>query len=313
MMTNDKQSIPKKQGDYDPEKTGTIYRASGNLFIAVECHKTLPKGFVDNSKRSNVTEFSVGSATRMRRYLRECMANYRQMVTLTYPYEYPADGRIVKEHLRRFLQELRREYERTHNHTEFTDHSSFWFLEFQERGAPHFHIFTTWAPEAKTSNNWVAATWYRIVNSEDVRHLQAGTRTEFLRSGRAGTISYASKYAIKQAQKTVPDGYENVGRFWGVSGRRGVMSAATFVSVADMEKTDVKQSLTRLIHTINDALFHGKLELIISAEGVRVFSSNSEGVMKALRQRIANLTAYTMKWDSMFSDAELTGVWTDDN
>jgi hypothetical protein len=91
------------------------------------------------------------------------------------------------------------------------------------------------------------------------------------------------------------------------------MSAATFVSVADMERTEVKQSLTRLIRCINDALFHGKLELIIKAEGVRVFSSNSEGVMRALRQRIAQLTAYTMRWDSMFSDAELDGVWSDDN
>jgi hypothetical protein len=37
------------------------------------------------------------------------------------------------------------------------------------------------------------------------------------------------KYAAKSEQKTVPDGYENVGRFWGVSGLRAVVAATILV------------------------------------------------------------------------------------
>jgi hypothetical protein len=189
-------------------ETGTTYRASGNLFIAVRTSKCCPKAFLGGI-RSVIVGFSAGSGRRMRSYLRECLSDYKQMVTLTYPEGYPSDGRIVKEHLRRFLQELRREYERQSFiiGSNIDKHSSFWFLEFQSRGAPHFHIFTTWAPKADGPGGWVAKRWYEIVNSEDIRHLQAGTRVEFLRTGRAGTISYATKYAAKMEQKVCPENY----------------------------------------------------------------------------------------------------------
>ena len=177
--------------------------------------------------RTAIVGLSQSSVGRMRRYLASCEAEYRNMVTLTYPHGYPSDGRLVKEHLRRFLQESRRFRERYRDDRESVPvkWSAFWFLEFQARGAPHFHIFTTGFLPA----SWVAATWYRIVNSEDLRHLRAGTRVEGLRAGRSGSIAYAMKYAAKSEQKTVPDGYENVGRFWGVSGLRAVVAATILV------------------------------------------------------------------------------------
>jgi hypothetical protein len=231
------------------------------------------------------------------------MSEYSQMVTLTYPYNYPSDGKQTKEHLRRFLQELKREWVR-HAKSKGLDQryfSAFWFLEFQERGAPHFHIFCTWSPDYK----WVAQKWYDIVNSEDIRHLQAGTRTEYLKSGRAGTISYASKYAQKMEQKAVPEGYENVGRFWGITGRRSVVSAATFVSRASARKTEVQASLKRIIDVINKNLMAGTLEIIANAPGVRVFSCNDQGVMMCLRRYISALAAKVMVWPDFFEDAEL--------
>jgi hypothetical protein len=94
-----------------------------------------------------------------------------------------------------------------------------WFLEFQQRGAPHFHILTDW-PLPKNRGNkvlWysrIAKRWYDIVDSGDEKHLQAGTRTETLRS-KEGGARYAVKYAQKMKQKKVPQGYEDVGRFWG--------------------------------------------------------------------------------------------------
>jgi len=284
---------------------GTTYRVSGNLLIAIRTCKTVPRLFL-GCARSNIVAFSHASGLRMRRYLRECLSEYKQMVTLTYPCGYPSDGAIVKEHLRRFLQELKRDQAR-HNLVSGSSeiHSSFWFLEFQERGAPHFHIFTTYANVPRGTNNWVAETWYRIVNSEDIRHLQAGTRTEFLRAGRAGTISYAAKYAVKQYQKAVPENYENVGRFWGISGRRSVMSAATYVSRADAAKSDIKKTLNAMNGYVKKHIEDGQVEVYKREDGVFIAYALSAEVCRRLRGYVGLLSAKTMIFEQLFDSAEI--------
>jgi hypothetical protein len=91
--------------------------------------------------------------------------------------------------------------------------SGMWFLEFQERGAPHFMLFITGEfAKAKFSR-----AWYRIVGSGDERHLRAGTEISAIRKPYALAI-YAGKYAGKWEQKVVPEGYTEVGRFWGLFG-----------------------------------------------------------------------------------------------
>lgn len=160
--------------------------------------------------RSNIKAFSIRSGARMRRFLRCCDAQYRIMGTLTYPAEFPSSGRVVKAHFRAFVERCRRYHERA-GHAGW---SIFWFLEFQARGAPHFHFFTNYT----IPRDLLAMWWYDIVGSGDQRHLLAGTRIEYIRIGRAGTISYASKYAAKATQKDVPPGFEDVGRFWGAVG-----------------------------------------------------------------------------------------------
>lgn len=167
--------------------------------------------------RSEVKKFSVRSGARMRRYLRCCDVQYRILGTLTYPAEFPRSGRIIKRHFRAFVERCRRYHEGASR----SDWSIFWFLEFQERGAPHFHFFTNY----EIPRDLLAGWWYQIVNSGDERHLQAGTRIEYLRAGRSGSLAYASKFigcltaeSGKQNQKQVPCGFEDVGRFWGAVG-----------------------------------------------------------------------------------------------
>lgn len=168
--------------------------------------------------RGTVTGFSPSSGARMRRYLRTCTSEYTVLCTLTYPSEFPVSGSVCKRHLREFLRRVRRLYG--------TDtFSAFWFFEFQERGAPHFHLFLTCAVPSQV----VAGLWYEIVGSDDERHLRAGTRIESLKSGRYGTCSYASKYAAKQCQKVVPSGFSDVGRFWGIVGVRSCHQVSVFI------------------------------------------------------------------------------------
>lgn len=199
---------------------GVIYDLQGNCLFRRIVTTPFARGGI--AGRGEIKGFSPSSASRMRRYLRTCEANYEVMVTLTYPFTYPVDGRTCKEQLRRFLQELGRyAIGKTIQGQPF---SAFWFIEFQERGAPHFHIFTN----CKFPKEWIARRWYGIVGSDDARHLVAGTRIEAIRAGRHGARAYAGKYAAKQQQKEVPHGFALVGRFWGVSGHRKC-SAATIL------------------------------------------------------------------------------------
>lgn len=197
---------------------GVIYDLQGNcLFRRVV---TTPLARQGLSGRGEIKGFSPSSASRMRRYLRTCEADYQILITLTYPLSYPINGRTCKEQLRRFLQELRRYA--VGKTIEGKPFSAFWFLEFQARGAPHFHIFTN----CRFPKDWIANRWYGIVGSDDARHLVAGTRIETIRSGRHGARAYAGKYAAKQQQKEVPHDFASVGRFWGVVGNRKCSAAS---------------------------------------------------------------------------------------
>jgi len=90
-----------------------------------------------------------------------------------------------------------------------------WRLEPQRRGAPHFHLLLWGLPA--NARAWVARSWWEVVGSEEETHLQAGTRTEWIRTTR-GTMWYAAKYCAKVVTDHLP-GWDAVGRWWGVHRR----------------------------------------------------------------------------------------------
>lgn len=172
--------------------------------------------------RGEVAEFSYRSRQRLAFVAANTETVFKSMLTLTYPAEFPSDGRTVKGHLNSFMTSFRRK----------TQGRYLWFLEFQKRGAPHFHILsefelpephrivtrrngTSWTTN-KEYDDWAAKRWYETVGSEDLSHWLAGTSWEAIRNPEGG-CRYAVKYAFKMEQKVVPDGYENVGRMWGHS------------------------------------------------------------------------------------------------
>lgn len=200
---------------------GVIYDLQGHVLLRRIRTTPLPGGNLGG--RGQISGFSRSSAARMRRYLRTCEAEYSVLLTLTYPAEFPTDGGACKEHLRRFFARCRRYA--ADDATARQDFSAFWFVEFQERGAPHFHILTN----REFPKDWISTAWYECVGSGDARHLAAGTRIERIRSGRHGTCAYATKYANKQDQKVVPHDFHSVGRFWGICGLRRCVSATMFI------------------------------------------------------------------------------------
>jgi hypothetical protein len=198
--------------------------------------------------RGNVRAFSASSGARMRRYLRCCVSEYRVLGTLTYPFHYPCDGRTVKRHLDLFAKRYAYRVRISEYDVPIVQRkpfSMFWFLEFQRRGAPHFHFFATHEiPRLELSR-----MWYEIVGSDDSRHLIAGTRIEAIRSGKHGMVSYALKYAAKADQKEIPANYVNCGRFWGIYGSRA-HHAATLLFCTKTTKKSLHESFLNELRPI---------------------------------------------------------------
>ena len=102
------------------------------------------------------------------------------MVTLTYPAEFP-DNQTAKKHLRAFLERVRRN---------FPGVSGVWKLEFQKRGAPHYHIIFFGLPFLPHS---VVNRWW----AEVLQHM-GYIRTEIKAvNGRKQAMNYVSKYVAK--------------------------------------------------------------------------------------------------------------------
>lgn len=168
---------------------------------------------VPETERGTIMEFSKASRQRLAFVCSNTPVVFKLMITLTYPKDFPSDGKTVKGHLNSFLTWVRRD---------MGNPSYLWFLEFQRRGAPHYHLLLDPPPTTLRTDVLghlrfrVSANWYRIVGSGDSKHLAAGTRVEKIRKV-DGARFYGVKYAQKMRQKTVPEDYRNVGRFWGCS------------------------------------------------------------------------------------------------
>lgn len=158
-----------------------------------------------HNKRGKVTGFSGAARARLMKKLasinRAAVSDLPLFVTLTYPAVWSPNPRDWKRHLDNFLKALARKAPNS---------SAIWKLEFQKRGAPHFHILLFGLPYLAA--RWVAATWYRVVGSGDRLHLKAGTEVRRCKTWNHVT-SYAAKYVAKVTDET---GVDFPGRFWGV-------------------------------------------------------------------------------------------------
>jgi len=191
--------------DGDAAPTATI--AVGGAFFAIAAGKCY-RGEWAGGKRGRIEHFSPASRRRLMRLMAQVdRTQFRKrplFVTLTYPDKWPADYRVYKADLARFLKAFGRRYPHI---------PIIWRLEYQERGAPHYHlmIFSPWFIPWQ----WIAKTWFQATQKRDVYTLLAGTETRAVRSW-AGVMHYAAKYMSKcgsPPQGTLP------GRLWGVHSR----------------------------------------------------------------------------------------------
>jgi hypothetical protein len=161
------------------------------------------------------------------------------MVTMTYPAGWEAvagDGREVKRHLRVFKERYRRAWGEPL--------AGAWKLEFQARGAPHFHLFMApphgLAREGRCAvgaglrfKDWLSAVWADVVNHPDpaeyLKHLGAGTNVDFKEAHKvtdprrlAAYFGKHGQWRTKEYQHVVPEPWQQPGRgpgrFWGYWG-----------------------------------------------------------------------------------------------
>lgn len=151
------------------------------------------------------------------------------MVTLTYPGDWETvapQGSAVKKHLKAFRKRWKRAWGE--------DLACVWKLEFQRRGAPHFHLLCS-PPHGQTEDGetfrmWLSRAWAEVVAHPDpdeyARHVLAGTGIDWnegLRSTDPKRVAvYFTKHGAFQAkeyQHHVPQAWRKPGKgpggFWG--------------------------------------------------------------------------------------------------
>jgi hypothetical protein len=132
------------------------------------------------------------------------------LITLTYHEVWSEDPAVWKHQLEAFRKRLERRYGKF---------SAIWRLEYQRRGAPHFHLMCFfWTHQGRPGllpflRDDVGPLWWEVTGRTSEAHLQAGTRCELPRSWKGANV-YLSKYMTK-LEKLVP-GAKPPGRFWGV-------------------------------------------------------------------------------------------------
>lgn len=194
------------------------------------------KGNEQPVPRGTIGEFSGASTKRLIRYLVNSAADYSYFGTLTL-----ADDILSSSQFRaardRFLTWFMRAQRRIAHHEQKGQQSICWFLEFQQRGAPHLHFYyTTPVPWKEAASIWCDAI-------DQPWAFNTSTKFEKLRDKNLSSYAAKVKYAAKADQKKLPDGQLGYGRFWGVRGADEVLSATSLVEVSNHSRDQVIAAL----------------------------------------------------------------------
>jgi hypothetical protein len=189
-------------------------------------------------------------------------------LTLTYPGEFPTDAAVWKRHLDNFDKRLARK---------FPASAAVWKLEFQQRGAPHFHMLI-WGISYSELREFTARAWYEVVGSGDEKHLRAGVRVETIRSWR-GVRSYAAKYIGKIENLPNFEEWGHVGRIWGVRRPGNIPWAeALTVAVNDRQVSRLFRLLRRYARL---RAFGGQRSMSVFVGDASFWAARADGLMGA--------------------------------
>lgn len=195
------------------------YWKSGLLEVVRE--QKYPPRRGETPVRTDSRRWSKKSRKRLIALIAKARQRMQSMITLTFPEGCRiSDGAQAKKILNRFLVRFRRRY---------VSVDYWWVLEFQTNGQPHFHVLCN-VGESDIDRRWLGANWSQAVLydpperwgvheaiAKRIYRVHAHKRAwePFRRTD--GAQRYLLTYVGKEAQKTPPAEYQNVGRWWGCS------------------------------------------------------------------------------------------------
>lgn len=193
-----------------PQKKGSFHRGSR------------PRGKIsDFSKRSRFRLFQKMAQ------IKKNLVNKPFFLTLTYHYGYKKLNHSTKSNLNTFLVELR-DYD--------PDVQFIWRIEYQKRGAPHYHLMVFPSINKIIANRkkyfyHVNIIWHRIADPNSNAHESFGCKSVEIDSYRKA-CSYVSKYLAK-----LPGKYLDIveGKHWGCSTN---LPTNIFCTISGTEKSD---------------------------------------------------------------------------
>lgn len=179
---------------------------------------------------STISGFSPASRRRLRFTAINAFPQLISQFGLTYHDQWPTDGRTCKGHLNAWLTSVRRILPGV---------GYLWIMEFQRRGAPHFHVFLSVPPDEPTRIR-LADAWCRITSPGDAAALAFHRHRENWIPWEMRQAGYLAKYLDKDAQKAIPEGYGSFGRFWGCT--RGLVPAPVEVPLTELDEATTTQN-----------------------------------------------------------------------
>jgi len=200
------------------------------LAIAQKFERVAPAPIIGT--RGTIKEFSQASRLRMMRKVARLEVENCTFLTLTYPARYPPPCE-AKNNLRAFLERIRRRFPLS---------SAIWRLEFQRRGASHFHLLVFNMPYVPHED---IQRWWAEIVSEYVDDWLPRVNLRYV-SGKDGVMRYVAKYAAKlQASfgsyfsngsylHAVTGELSKLGRVWGVFNRDHLPYAQRFYHVLEV-------------------------------------------------------------------------------
>lgn len=210
--------------------------------------------------RVDITEFSARARAALAFVVAATSVEFKSILTLTYGNFWPHDMQVSKVHLNAFLTALRVRYGRPLNYV--------WVIEFQKRGAPHYHILLSIErPSSELINNF-AWKWANIVTPKidlgkdelvdddimddfyKVHRVHSHPKAwENIRS-KDGATRYITKYCLKPEQKEVPAHITNVGRFYGMS--REVKQSIEAIASLELTGDELSLALRTFDHKVGN-------------------------------------------------------------
>jgi len=188
-------------------------------------------------------------------------------VTLTYHENWR--GRDIKRDLDNYLKRIRRH---------FPDVAYLWRLEYQKRGAPHFHVLLFFPPhqsdKSQIEESKLSDPWHSVVDEGNIHHAKHGSKVRVFEDGYQGVQIYATKYCAKLESDGVKK-LDGVGKYWGRS-QNLPLGPTDEVVMSDSQDANARRYCRRFLKGRKNASAQRYANTVVQGHKSEVFLKDNE-------------------------------------